>query len=45
MTGPTPNPLTGMPPSVSKWDAARQGVSAFLQDAEAAYLASVAMVA
>lgn len=44
MTGPTPNPLTGMSPSLSKWNAAKQGVSAFLQDAQAAHLATVAYV-
>ena len=36
MTGPTPDPLTGMPPSTSKWEAAKRGVGSFLQDAEAA---------
>jgi hypothetical protein len=44
MTGATPDPLTGMPPNISKWDAAKQGVSRFLQDAEAAYLATEAYV-
>lgn len=44
MTGPTPDPLTGMAPNISKWDAAKLGVSHFLQDAEAAYLAAESYV-
>ncbi|HJW46869.1 MAG TPA: tyrosinase family protein [Lysobacter sp.] len=36
MLATTPNPMTGMG-DVSKWEAATQGVSAFLQDCEAAY--------
>jgi len=44
MTGPTPDPLTGMPPNISKWEAAKQGVASLLQDAEAAYLATEAYV-
>ena len=44
MTGMTPDPLTGMPPNISKWDAAKQGVSFFLQDCEAAYAAREAYV-
>lgn len=35
MLGLTPDPMTGMG-TVSKWDAATRGVSAFLQDCEAA---------
>ena len=44
MTGPTPDPLTGMPPNISKWEASKQGVANLLQDAEAAYLATEAYV-
>jgi hypothetical protein len=44
MQGLTPDPLTGMPPNISKLDAAKQGVAAFLQDAEAAYQAGEAYV-
>jgi hypothetical protein len=44
MTGPTPDPLTGMAPNVSKWEAAKSGVSFFLQDCEAAYAAREAYV-
>ncbi|MEP7336136.1 MAG: tyrosinase family protein [Acidobacteriota bacterium] len=44
MTGLTPDPLTGMPPNIPKWDAAKQGVSFFLQDCEAAYAAREAYV-
>jgi hypothetical protein len=44
MTGLTPDPLTGMPPNVPKWDAAKQGVSFFLQDCEAAYSSREAYV-
>ena len=44
MTGLTPDPLTGMPPNITKWDAAKRGISSFLQDAEAAYQATEAYV-
>jgi hypothetical protein len=44
MTGPTPDPLTGMPPNITKWDAAKLGVGHFLQDAEAAYQATESYV-
>lgn len=43
MTGLTPDPMTGTG-SVSKWEAAKAGVSAFLQDCEAAYAARRAYV-
>ena len=43
MTGTTPDPMTGAG-SVSKWDAAVQGVTHFLQDCEAAYDAAEAYV-
>lgn len=35
MLGMTPDPMTSGAPDVSKWEAARRGVSAFLQDCEA----------
>lgn len=44
MTGPTPDPLTGMPPNITKWEAAKQGIGRFLQDAEAAYQAAESYV-
>jgi hypothetical protein len=44
MTGLTPDPLTGTPPNVTKWEAAKRGVSFFLQDCEAAYAAREAYV-
>lgn len=43
MTGPTPDPMTGAG-TVTKWTAATQGVSHFLQDCEAAYAAGEAYV-
>ena len=43
MTGTTPDPMTGAG-SVSKWEAAVQGVTHFLQDCEAAYDAAEAYV-
>lgn len=43
MTGTTPDPMTGAG-SMSKWDAAKLGVSHFLQDCEAAYDAVEAYV-
>ena len=36
MTGLTPDPMTSPAPDVTKWEAAKQGVSAFLLDCEAA---------
>ncbi len=44
MAGLTPDPLTGMAPNITKWEAAKQGVSFFLQDCEAAYAAREAYV-
>lgn len=44
MLGMTPDPLTGMPPNISKWNAAKQGVSLFLQDCETAYTAREAYI-
>lgn len=35
MLGSTPDPMTSGAPDVSKWEAAKRGVSAFLQDCEA----------
>jgi hypothetical protein len=43
MTGLTPDPMTGMG-NVSKWDAAKQGVSALLHDCESAFAAAEAYV-
>ena len=43
MNGTTPDPMTGMG-SVSKWQAAKQGVSFFLFDCEAAFAAAEAYV-
>jgi hypothetical protein len=34
MTGMTPDPMTTSAPDVTKWEAAKRGVSAFLQDCE-----------
>lgn len=34
MTGTTPDPMTTGAPDVTKWEAAKRGVSAFLQDCE-----------
>ena len=44
MMGPTPDPLSGMPPNITKWDAAKLGVGHFLQDAEAVYQAAESYV-
>lgn len=44
MLGLTPDPLTGMAPNITKWEAAKRGVSFFLQDCEAAYAAREAYV-
>lgn len=37
MVGLTPDPMTGGPPNVSKWEAAKRGVSFFFQDCESAF--------
>jgi hypothetical protein len=37
MTGLTPDPITSPAPDVTKWQASKQGVAAFLQDCETAY--------
>jgi hypothetical protein len=37
MMGITPDPMTTAAPDVTKWEAAKRGVSAFLQDCETAY--------
>ena len=37
MTALTPDPMITAAPDVTKWEAAKRGVSAFLQDCEAAY--------
>ena len=44
MTGLTPDPMTSPAPDVTKWEAAKQGVSAFLLDCETAYAAAEAYV-
>jgi hypothetical protein len=44
MLGMTPDPLTGMAPNITKWDAAKRGVSFFLQDCQTAYTAREAYV-
>lgn len=44
MNGMTPDPMTGMAPNITKWEAAKQGVSALLHDCEAAYTAAEAYV-
>lgn len=44
MTQLTPDPMTNPAPNVTKWVAATRGVSAFLQDCEAAYLSKQAYV-
>lgn len=44
MTGLTPDPMTSPAPDVTKWEAAKLGVSAFLLDCEAAYDAAEAYV-
>lgn len=43
MLGLTPDPMTGMG-DVNKWEAAKRGVSAFLQDCEAAYQSNEAYI-
>lgn len=44
MAGATPDPMTGMAPNITKWEAAKRGVSAMLHDCEAAYAAAEAYV-
>ena len=44
MTGLTPDPMTSPAPDVTKWEAAKQGVSAFLLDCETAYDAAEAYI-
>jgi hypothetical protein len=44
MMGMTPDPMTTVAPDVTKWEAAKRGVSAFLQDCEAAYQSAEAYV-
>jgi hypothetical protein len=44
MAGMTPDPMTGMAPNITKWEAAKRGVSAMLHDCEAAYAAAEAYV-
>ncbi len=45
MLGLTPDPMTTGAPDVTKWEAAKQGVSAFLQDCETVYDSAVTYVA
>jgi hypothetical protein len=42
MLGVTPDPMTTSAPDVTKWDAAKRGVSAFLQDCETVQNSGVA---
>lgn len=44
MTGVTPDPVTGMSSTMTKWEVASQGVANFLQDCEAARDAGEAIV-
>ena len=44
MLGMTPDPMTSPAPDVTKWEAAKQGVSAFLLDCETAYAAAESYV-
>jgi hypothetical protein len=44
MLGMTPDPMTTAAPDVTKWEAAKRGVSAFLQDCEVVYQSSEAYV-
>ena len=44
MVGVTPDPATGLPSAMTKWDVASTGVSNFLGDCEAARLAGEAFV-
>lgn len=44
MTQMTPDPMTVAAPDVTKWEAAKRGVSAFFQDCESAYQSNEAYV-
>ncbi len=44
MLGMTPDPMTGMAPNITKWEAAKRGVSALLHDCETAYTAKEAYI-
>jgi len=44
MNGMTPDPMTGMAPNITKWEAAKRGVAALLHDCETAYAAAEAYV-
>ncbi|HSV64864.1 MAG TPA: tyrosinase family protein [Mycobacteriales bacterium] len=44
MLGMTPDPMTVAAPDVTKWEAAKRGVSAFLQDCETVYASGVTYV-
>lgn len=44
MTGVTPDPVTGMPSTMTKWEVASEGIANFLQDCEAARDAGEAVV-
>jgi hypothetical protein len=44
MMGLTPDPMIVAAPDVTKWEAAKRGVAAFLQDCEAAYASTEAYV-
>ena len=44
MLGLTPDPMTGMAPNITKWEAAKRGVSALLHDCETAYTAKEAYI-
>jgi hypothetical protein len=44
MTGLTPDPMTTSAPDVTKWEAAKRGVSAFLQDCETVQSSGVTYV-
>ena len=44
MSGMTPDPMTTSAPDVTKWDAARRGVSALLQDCETVQTSAITYV-
>lgn len=44
MTGMTPDPMTASAPDVTKWEAAKRGIAAFLQDCEVAYESAEAYI-
>jgi Common central domain of tyrosinase len=44
MTGMTPDPMTTSSPDVTKWEAAKRGISAFLQDCETVQSSGIAYV-